>query len=286
MVGLGRYDDAATAYETMVNLDPSLPALSRLAQLAFIRGETLNTPDFWRQAIEKSRDYPPENLAWAHVQLGNVYLARGDYNAAAKEQEQALVVYPDFVHALAGLGAVRAAQERWDDSIALYERAIERLPQPQYVAALGDVYARAGRASDAESQYALVEAIDSLYRANNINTDLALALFYADHDRQLDRALTMAQAAYTQAPNIYAADALAWALYKNGRVEEAAAMSKDALRTGILDASFYYHAGVIAQALGTREEARQQLEHALKLNPHFSVLHSIDAKERLEALKR
>ena len=287
MVGLGRYDEASQAYEKMVNLSGSLPsALSRLASLAFIRGNALNTTDFWKQALSTSDGLPPENVAWAHVQLGSVYYARGDYDGAAKENEQALKVYPDYVHALAGLGAARAAQGRYDESAVLYERAIEKLPQPQYVAALGDVYARLGRSADAESQYALVEAIDQLYRAANINTDLSLALFYADHDRNLDRALVMAQAAYDASPNVYAADALAWALYKNGRYDEAESKIEEAMREHTPEASFYYHAGVIAQSLGKNDVAREQLGAALKLNPRFSVLHADDAAKRLQELKQ
>jgi tetratricopeptide (TPR) repeat protein len=140
------------------------------------------------------------------VQLGVTYFAYGDFGDAAKEHERALKLFPDYVHALAGLAQTRAAQERYDEAIDLYTRAVSKLPQPQYVAALGDTYAVAGRDAEAEQQYALVEAIAALHEANGVNTDLQIAMFYADHDRNVAEALMMAQAAYGAGPGGYAAD--------------------------------------------------------------------------------
>jgi len=48
------------------------------------------------------------------------------------------------------------------------------------VIALGDLYEAAGRADDAERQYALVHAEERLFRANGVNIDLELALFDAE----------------------------------------------------------------------------------------------------------
>jgi tetratricopeptide (TPR) repeat protein len=289
-VGLGRYGDASKSLAAMVEIDAGLPALSRLAHLAFIRGDEINAVEFWRQAIEAAGGTaaPVENLAWAHVQLGVTYFTLGDIDKAASEHERALRLFPDYVHALAGLGQVRAAEQRWDDAAALYERAVARLPQPQYVVALGDVYTASGLDAEAVAQYALVEAIAALYRDNGINTDLQIALFYADHDIELPLALEMAQAAYAAAPGVYAADALAWALYKNGEYDEAARMSEAARAWDTPDASFYFHAALISRALGDDAAARDQLQRALDLNPRFAPLQAEQARAlsaELEALR-
>ena len=50
--------------------------------------------------------------------------------------------------------------------------------------------------------------------------------------------------------DVYTYDALAWALYKNQRIEEAARASDEALKLGAPEALFYYHAGMIANAMG------------------------------------
>jgi tetratricopeptide (TPR) repeat protein len=284
-VGLGRYDEAFEAYDKMRALDAGLPALARLANLAFLTGDRFDSIDFWKQAIAKSQGLPAENQAWVHVQLGVTYFAYGENGDAAREHEQALRLFPEYVHALAGLGQVRAGQERYDEAIELYTRAVSKLPQPQYVASLGDVYSAAGRSDEAERQYMLVEAIAALYQANGINTDLQIAMFYADHDRNVALALTMAQAAYEAAPGVYAADALAWALYKDGRYAEATAMSDIALAQGTPEASFLYHAALIRLANRDEDAGREYLERALGLSPNFSPLHAGSARELLDGLE-
>ena len=284
-LGLGRYDEAFENYDKMRGIDAGLPALSRLANHAFITGDRFDSIDLWKQSIAKARGLPVENQAWAHVQLGVTYFAYGHHGDAAKEHERALKLFPDYVHALAGLAQTQAAQERYDEAIDLYTRAVSKLPQPQYVAALGDTYAAAGRNAEAQQQYALVEAIAALYEANGVNTDLQIALFYADHDRNVGQALTMAQAAYEAGPGVYAVDALAWALFKNDRYPEAAAMSEVALAQGTPEASFLYHAALIRLANGDEAGAYDYLTQALDLNPNFAPLHAETARELLAGLE-
>ncbi len=95
------------------------------------------------------------------------------------------------------------------------------MPLPEYAIALGDVYATMGQKDKAEGQYELVRSMDKLLRANGVNTDLEIALFYADHDMDLKTSLEKARTAYDARPSIHAADALAWTLYKTGNYKEA-----------------------------------------------------------------
>ncbi|MGE0057964.1 MAG: tetratricopeptide repeat protein, partial [Dehalococcoidia bacterium] len=285
LLNAGRYDEAGAAYDRMLELEPGLAATSRQADYAWIHGDTLNAEDFWRQALRFDDGLPAENNSWAMTQLGTLYFATGDLTSAERQYSDALKVYPGYVHALAGLGSVRAAEERWDDSISLYSRATEQLPAPQYVVALGDVYAQAGRDADAQTQYALVDVLDRLYRANGINNDLALALFYADHDLRVDEALAMAENAYAASPSIYGADVLAWALFKNNRLDEANARIDEALRLGTQDPAMHFHAARIKLALGDRSAALEHIEKVEALNPAFSPLHSQEAKDLLASLK-
>jgi tetratricopeptide (TPR) repeat protein len=146
------------------------------------------------------------------------------------------------------------------------------------------VYAAAGRPADAARQYALVDAIDQLYRASGVNTDLQAALFLADHDRDLEESLRTARAAAEDRPSIQAADTLAWALYKSGRFEEARAHAEDALRLGTQQPLYLYHAGMIAAAQGDASAARDYLGRALAINPRFHVLHAEEAAATLKQL--
>jgi tetratricopeptide (TPR) repeat protein len=141
-----------------------------------------------------------------------------------------------------------------------------------------------GEKKEAAEQYALVRAIDKLYRANGVDTDLEIALFYADHDMKLQTSLEKARSAYDARPSIHAADALAWTLYKTGNYKEAQKHSSEALKLGTRDPLKLFHASMIAKALGQREQAREYLQQAVELNPHFSLLYSDEAADSLKAL--
>ena len=64
-----------------------------------------------------------------------------------------------------------------------------------------------------------------------------LALFYADHDLKPNEAYANAAKEYTVRRDIYGADALAWAALKAGKLDEAQAAIKDAMRLNTDDAS-------------------------------------------------
>jgi tetratricopeptide (TPR) repeat protein len=80
------------------------------------------------------------------------------------------------------------------------------------------------------------------------------------------------------------ADALAWALYANGRYREAAASSEQALRLGTRNALFLFHAGMIRLKLGDRGAAERFLREASEVNPFFSVRWSPVLEETRECL--
>ena len=159
------------------------------------------------------------------------------------------------------------------------------MPLPEFVITLGDLYQASGQQDAAAQQYQLVAAIETLHRANGVDMDMEIALFNADHDQNLKDTLALARKAYTIRPSIHAADTLAWALYKNGYYEEAQSYSAEGLRLGTKDSLKLFHAGMIALALENKEQAREYLESALTINPHFSILYTDYARRALEALE-
>ena len=112
-----------------------------------------------------------------------------------------------------------------------------------------------------------------------------LAVFYADHDIKLSEALTLAQKELDVRHDIYTWDALAWALYKNGKLTEAAAASDKALRLGTQDSLLLFHAGMIAEAMTRHDQARMDFKRALKTNPHFHLTYAGVAQQHLTVLE-
>jgi tetratricopeptide (TPR) repeat protein len=283
-IELGRYDEAVDAFQKMVNLRPDLASYSRVSYARELHGDVAGGIQAMQLAVEAGGPLR-ENAAWVRYQLGNLYFNSGDLTAAAQQYDRSLLAFPGFVHALAGQAKVAAARGDFSGAAGLYQQVTVRYPIPDYVAGYGDVLAAAGQPEQAQRQYDLVGAIDQLYAANGVNTDLQTALFFSDHNRQLDEALTQARALYQRQPgSISAADALAWSLYKNGQYPEAAAHSQEALRLGTQDAALFFHAGMIAKAQGEDVQAQGYLAKALAINPHFSVLNAPIAAQALAEL--
>jgi tetratricopeptide (TPR) repeat protein len=186
---------------------------------------------------------------------------------------------------LASLARLRANNGRYAEAIVLYQKAIAVVPMPIFIAELGDLYAKSGSQPEAQKQYALVEYIGLLGHINQVLHNRDLALFYADHDMKLSEALDLAQKELEVRRDVYTWDVLAWALYKNGKLEEAAKASEKAMHFGTRDALLLFHAGMIAEGLGHREQARNELEEALQINPHFHLMYSNMAQKRLLALE-
>lgn len=217
--------------------------------------------------------------------LGEQFFMMGDLRAAEENEEKSLRDFPRYHRALAAMGQIRAAQGRYAEAIHFYTDAISIIPLPLYLTALGDVYAVSGDKVNAEKQYATVEFIGKLNEINQEVYNRELALFYADHDRKLPEALTLARKEFEVRHDVYTSDALAWVLLKNGQPAEAKAEMEKALRMGTKDALMEYHAGMIDAALGDRAGAELHLGLALAVNPHFHVIFAANAAKTLATLK-
>ena len=283
LIELGRYEAAIESYQTMVDLKPNLGSYARVSHARRLMGNVDGAIEAMQLAVDAGRP-KTETTAWARVQLGNLHFDSGRIDEAAYLYEAALRDFSGHYIALAALGKARAAQGRYDEAVDLYERAVAIIPQPTILAPLGDLYAKTGDSAKAQLQYETVEFIARLAAINQVVYNRDLALFYADHDVKVGEALVLARRELAVRKDIYGYDALAWALYKNDRPDEAAEAITRAMKLGTQDPNLYYHAGVIYHRLGQEELAGRYLEQALAMNPHFSILYEDDARRTLEEI--
>jgi tetratricopeptide (TPR) repeat protein len=267
----------------MVDLRPDLPSFSRVSYQRELHGQVRNAITAMEEAVEIGSGIP-ENREYVRVLLGNLHLATGDLVKAERIYAQSLDQLPGFTWALAGMARVRAAQGRFDEAIDLYRQAADRIPLPEFLIGLGEMQEAAGRTREANDTYQVVRAVQQLFATNGVDTDLDLALFEANHGTDPAAALKLARAAYERQPNIKAADALAWALFKNGELDEARKRVDESLRLGTHDGLHLYHAGEIAHAQGDDAAARRYLSRALQENPTFSPLYAPAAQRLLDEL--
>lgn len=279
-VELGQVEQAVTVLQEMLDLRPDLNSYTRMAYLRELHGDVEGAIEAMRSAAQTG--WPgDEPTLWTTVQLGNLYFNKGDLVNAEATYQAALSHSPDYIYALAGWAKVWAAQGRTIEAIAQYRQLLARMPLPEFAIALGELLEATGDLKGAQEQYALVELMQQLNAAAGMNVDLEMALFGADHSADPAVALRQARSAYAERPTIYAADVLAWALYRNGQADEATIYMDEALRLGTRDALLYYHAGMIALAQDDQMAARHYLQTALQINPHFSPLEAPKAQAAL-----
>ena len=280
-IQLGNYDDAFAAVQKMLDLSPDTSSLTRASYTWELRGDLDRATQLMQRALD---DAPtPADRAFVQFQLGELEFNAGDPAAALERYTSALEASPQDPAALAGKARALAALGQVETAIDSYAALVERAPEPTYLLEYGQLLESVGRPADAEAQYEIFVLTQQLFAANGVQPDAVLALFLADHGDAV-AALEAAEGALAENPFLTTHDAHAWALYRNGRYEEALAAIDRALALGYRNARFHFHAGMISHALGMDERARTELTTALDINPNFHPLDVEVAEATLASL--
>lgn len=247
-VELGNYDEAIASVDQMADMRPNLNSYSRISYVRELHGDTDGAIAAMEAAVEAGIA-GREEMLWSLVQLGDLHLRYGDREMAIFTYNQALQLNENYVYALDGLARAAIDAEDFQTAIDIYEPLIEQFPMPSFAWKLGDAYAGIGDMESAERNYELVRVIQSVNQSAGMDVELELVLFDAEHGDDLSATIEQARAVYAVRKSIYAADALAWALYQNGDYVEAKQFSDAALRLGSADPVLHQHAAAIDNAL-------------------------------------
>ncbi|MGW1406458.1 tetratricopeptide repeat protein [Streptomyces sp. NPDC002403] len=280
--GLGDYKSVKTAVERFTALRAGVPALVQTARMYLDRG--------WREDAQANaqdaadRAATPVQKAECLALLGELAWARGEPEEAVAQYGAALRTDRAHHPSLAGRARALVALGRTDEARRDYRAALARLPRPEYMLELGELYESMGLDEDAGGQYAaLREALDR-DDVQGVDNALLRGRFEADHGDP-DAAVGLLEAEWARGHRSAAvADALGWALYRSDKPSAALTYAARAVDTGGQNASYAYHLGVVQKALRDYGPARRNLEKALRSNPRFSPLDGPAAQEALDAL--
>ncbi|TMR89753.1 tetratricopeptide repeat protein [Nonomuraea basaltis] len=260
---LGDLRGAERAVTKMLDLRPGVAAFARASYAAELRGDQDGARTYLEHAHRDA--WLPPDLAYARYYLGELALHSGDLATAQDWYAKALQAYPAYTPALAGQARAAALGGRLTEALGLYERVVERLPLPQYLIEQGETRLKTGQQAD----WTLLKAQRTLFEAAGVRDDLTWAEFEADHGDPA-RAVRHARTEYERNPNLVAADALAWALYKAGKPDEALPYAKKATSTGWRNPLLSYHRAKIEQALGRPARVDPAFDPALSALARFS----------------
>jgi len=247
-VELGRYDEAVEITQQMVDLRPSLDSYSRVSYIRELYGDIDGAKESMQAAVDAGVP-GTEPVLWSQIQLANLYLSQDDFANAEQLYQATLMARPDYLYGKAGLANLAIKQGDYAAAVEILEPVTTQLPLPEFIIKLADAYEAMGMTEEAEAERDLVRIIQQLNEDAGMNMDLELAAFEVEYGPDPEASLELAQSAYDRQPTIFAADTLAWALYKNGQYEEAKQYSDEALRLGTKDPLLYEHAAEIEKAL-------------------------------------
>lgn len=279
---LGRYGRARKALEQADRRRPSVQVFARYSYAEELRGRTDKAQQLLRRSLAGTTTLA--DRAYLLSLLADLERRDGRLDRAGVHLRQALRADPGNLSAL--VSGARLALARGDRAAAIqrWSAVVQRAPLPGYLLEFGELYEATGRPDLANAQLDVLETTLTLQRESGVSTDLDSARWLSDHGSAAE-ALATARSAWRQAPSIWAADALAWALHVNGRDRAALRAARTATRLGTLDPLLWLHRGTIEAALGLDAAAGRHLRGGLAMDPGLNPWHVERARAVLERLE-
>lgn len=216
-------------------------------------------------------DVPRDSPAFLTAEIGrsNVLRADGKTDAAVEVLRQLTETHADvgFVHT--ALGDALRRLERYEESAAAYDKAIEMIS--------GDngrdwvLYYARGIAHERIDDWNAAEA--DLRKALELNPGQPMVLNYLGYSflelgQNYDEAMDMIRDAVAARPDSgFITDSLGWGYYRLGRFEEAVEPMEKAVELEPLDPIINDHLGDVYYAVGRKLEAEFQWRRALSFDP-------------------
>lgn len=248
LVELGRYDEAATRTQQLVDTAPGPAAWVRAAHLRFLLGDLPGAIAIQSMAA-RAGAARGEASAWIWLDLARLHLAAAAPAAAAEAITAAAVAFPE----LPGLPAARArlqlAQGDAPGALVLYRQALEVQTTAEDAVAAWRIARQHGDAGTATHLRALLEGLAQLDVQGLSRRTLAE---YFAESGDLARALELARAELAARPDIYSQATLARVLARAGQPAQARAQAHAALALGTQDPDL--RAGLI-ELLGAADRA-------------------------------
>lgn len=245
-LGLGDYTEAEHSAQWMLTLrSTNVGGLERGARLRELFGDNDGAREFWESAMRLSLA-DTEQRAWLATQMASLIRRTGHAGRSEALLQQVMQAFPGYQPAVAEMARVQMQEHKYDEALALLRERYKTTPRPDVQFELAQALRTAGHESEAQAAYREFEraARAAIYAPYNFNHELVL--YYTDRAVNPAEALRIAQIEIARRQDVETLDAYAWALAAAGDTGAAQKQIDRALAVGLRDATFFYHAGVIA----------------------------------------
>ena len=238
----------------------------------------------WRDKAVEECDLALNDHASNPIALylkGIALKGKREFDQAIAQFQQVNKLEPQFISSHYELAGLYLATNVVKQAIDEYRKVIELNPEDASVhLALGAIYEKEGKDKEALSEYQEVIALapDSAIGYNQ------LAYYYADRERNLDEALTLAlKAAELAEKSGDIIDTLGWVYFKRGDYSEALEKLKSAAQLKPNSPSIRYHLGMAYFKSGDSQNALNEFKNALRISQQFPELD--DTKAMIRTIK-
>jgi tetratricopeptide (TPR) repeat protein len=237
---LGDLPEAEASFRQVLRLRPDLaPAHYNLGLALAEQGRLTEAVDEYHTALDLGPD-----LADAHNNLGSILLQLDRFPEAEMHFREAFHLRPEFAAACHNLGLSLSEQGRHAESLTAYQEALHLRPQfPEALNRQGQALHALGRDEEAVESYQ--QALRLRPGLTEVQANLAMA--YGDLRR----------------------------------FAEAEAVLRPALAVGRHNAQLHYALGYALWIQGKQEEAAVCCEQAIRLKPDYADPHYVLAQDRL-----
>jgi tetratricopeptide (TPR) repeat protein len=222
----------------------------------------------WYQSVQRGPNYFDAQVRMALItaKQGGVEEARSHLRSirTRDETEAAILVQAE--------GELLTEQERYEEAMAVYDRAIEERGHNADL-----LYARAMLAERMDRLDILERDLRAILEKEPDHPQALNALGYtlADRTTRYDEAYELIKRALELAPDdFYILDSMGWVLYRLGRLDEAQEYLRRAMSIRP-DPEIAAHLGEVLWVSGDREAARKVWEAALRETPDDTKLQSV-----------
>jgi tetratricopeptide (TPR) repeat protein len=250
----GRYDDAVSAFETAIAMEPDNWALVDDEVEVLVQSGQV------REAVERLYGLLETQGPFAdlHLRLAQLLSDAGQDDEAMRHYLAALEADPDYLEAKIGLGTHHLSNGRWDEAAEAFCQAAETNDRllTCYVG-LGAAQIGAGRRQEAISSFQLAAAVEP--NSTLLLKEMARLQLKAAAAGEFEKAMELQQDLPAAEPDLDRDDLLQLQLARHA--EEVGRQPEYA--------DLRYRYGVLLRAEGRLGEALEQLEEAVRINPTY-----------------
>src|SRR5262249_32618434 len=145
----GKLNEAADAYQRMIDLKPDLHAYARAAHMRWLKGDLTGAIEAMQLAVGAASAQDAESAAWVNTRLAFYEFQAGRFEQAEQRCAFALAFQNNYPPALLLQGKMLLARNRFGEAVDVLQNAAKLNPLPEYQWTLAEALRAVGRENEA-----------------------------------------------------------------------------------------------------------------------------------------